>query len=102
MRRQHRRPKRLSSRLLSRKAVRRVNVRRDKDSRGAKIVRLVPNVPLVRRVVSAVKVAVANAVIGPPVVVLMVIDPAAIEARVVTVPVAAAHSRWLRRLNSKN
>jgi hypothetical protein len=66
-----------------------------------KIALLVRNVPGARR-----RVEVGNAVIGRPAVVRMVIVPAVIEevieVRVVTVPVAAGHSRWLRKLNSKN
>jgi hypothetical protein len=45
---------------------------------------------------------VASAAIVPLAIDRMGIVPAAIEARAVTVPAAAAHSKWRRRLNSKN
>jgi hypothetical protein len=67
-----------------------------------KIVRLVPNAPAVRPVVSGVKVGVGNAAIGCPAAGLMVIVPAATEARAVTDPAAAVPSKWPRRLNWKN
>jgi hypothetical protein len=68
-----------------------------------KIVRLVRSeAVVVHRVASDVRVEAANAVIGPRAVVLMVIALAATVARAVTVLVAAGHSRWRRRLNSKN
>jgi hypothetical protein len=54
------------------------------------------------KVASAVKVAVASAVIGHQAVGRMVTVPAAIEAHAGTVPVAAAHSRWRRRSSWKN
>jgi hypothetical protein len=54
------------------------------------------------KVVSGVRVAVGNAAIGRPAVVLMVIVLAATEAHAVIVPAAVGHSKWLRRLNSKS
>jgi hypothetical protein len=52
--------------------------------------------------VSGVRVEVGNAATVHLAIDRTVIVPAAIEARAVTVPVVAGHSRWLRRLNSKN
>jgi hypothetical protein len=54
------------------------------------------------KVVNGVRVGVASAAIVPQAVGPMVTAPEAIAARAVTDPVAAGHSRWLRRLNSKN
>ena len=54
------------------------------------------------KVVSGVRVVVGNAAIGSLAIVRMVTGPAATEARAVTVPVAVGHSKWRRRLNSKN
>jgi hypothetical protein len=91
------RPRRLSSRLPSRKAVRRVNARKAKGNSGAKIVRLVRSVLRAR-----LKAEVENVAIGPQAIALMVTAPAAIEARAATVLVVGGHSRWRRRLNLKN
>ena len=79
-----------SSPLPGLRAVRRVNVRKGKDSRGAKIVRLARNVLVAvrRRAVSGVRA--------------VVIVPVVIGARAVTVPVAAVHSRWHRKSSWKN
>jgi len=86
--------------------VRRVNVPKGKDSRAVKIVRLVQSAPVAHRAVSGVRVEAGNVAIGPLAVVRMVIGPAQTEeataAHVAIVPVAAVHSRWLRKLNSKN
>jgi hypothetical protein len=54
------------------------------------------------KVASGVRVEVGNAAIVPPAIGLTVTVPAAIEAHAVTGRVAADHSKWLRRLNSKN
>jgi hypothetical protein len=95
--------RRLSNRSPSRRAVRRVSVRKGKGSSGAKIVRLAPTIAVVAAKSVRVEVAnAANAAIDPPAVALMVIVPAAIAARGVTVPAAGGHLRWRRKLSSKN
>jgi hypothetical protein len=56
----------------------------------------------VRPVVSGVRVEVVSAAIGPQAIARTVTALAATEAHAVIDPVAAGHSRWLRRLNSKS